>query len=455
MSKELREEFEQWFFCPSNSLLAEWEDAAWEAFQAGADWQRTRAVGVPEKVAHSAQWPTTPGLSARPSDDDLWDQTLSERDSYHESADKLTDAIAKHFGQDFGEHSNLNAPWENALEFVRSLAAQSSPDEPEVQSQRAQPSADPWAPSGADYDRSIHHNPDAKAWADFFVATFPGLSDKHDLMLSWFANAMMAMHDWIKSQSSAAQSAPAGEREAVEVVARLMHWKGRHPNPWKVVARMYSECAADAYPNEWEEGAPLMTVAQHNRILAAWQRAAGIPAEKPVPELMMASYHEAIGWNACRQAMLAAAPAQPAAHPDDAAVDRFATAMKAKLAKSREKGRHGWQNASAAHLSSLLYRHVYKADPLDVANLAMMLHQNGQAIELPHEARHEQGDEVRRLRKALQITRDTIDAQLEVIASRAPGNYLDKLPVVRSLKAHRARCDAALAASTGQHNGEK
>lgn len=58
--------------------------------------------------------------------------------------------------------------------------------------------------------------------------------------------------------------------------------------------------------------------------------------------------------------------------------------------------------------------------------------------------------EVQRLREALRITRDTIDRQLEVIASRATGNYLDKLPVVRSLKAHRARCDAALAASTGQ-----
>ena len=88
-------------------------------------------------------------------------------------------------------------------------------------------------------------------------------------------------------------------------------------------------------------------------------------------------------------------------HPDDEAVDRFAVAMKAKLAKSREKGRHGWQTASAAHLSGLLYHHMYKADPLDVANLAMMLHQNGKAIELPHEARHDKG-EVQRLREALE-----------------------------------------------------
>ena len=59
---------------------------------------------------------------------------------------------------------------------------------------------DAWTPSGADYDRNIHRNPDAAAWADLFVATFPGLADKHDLMLGCFANAMMAMHDFLKSE---------------------------------------------------------------------------------------------------------------------------------------------------------------------------------------------------------------------------------------------------------------
>ncbi|MDV5861341.1 Lar family restriction alleviation protein [Pseudomonas mendocina] len=63
--------------------------------------------------------------------------------------------------------------------------------------------SDPWEPSGADYDRAIHRNPDAKAWADFFVSTFPGLADKHELMIGWFANAMMAIHDHLKAQQSA------------------------------------------------------------------------------------------------------------------------------------------------------------------------------------------------------------------------------------------------------------
>ena len=35
--------------------------------------------------------------------------------------------------------------------------------------------------------------------------------------------------------------------------------------------------------------------------------AALVPPEKPLPDLMLASYHEAIGWNACRKAMIAAA----------------------------------------------------------------------------------------------------------------------------------------------------
>ena len=67
-------------------------------------------------------------------------------------------------------------------------------------------------------------------------------------------------------------------------------------------------------------------------------------------------------------------------HLDDIAVDQFAAAMKAKLAKKRIEGRGGWQDMSAGELSQLLHEHVEKGDPLDVANFCMMLHQNRQAI---------------------------------------------------------------------------
>lgn len=83
-------------------------------------------------------------------------------------------------------------------------------------------------------------------------------------------------------------------------------------------------------------------------------------------------------------------------HPDDIAVDRFATSMKEKLRLSREvKGRGGWQDknqCSREYLSELLLHHVYKGDPVDVANLAMMLHQRGERISPPSPEAKEKGN---------------------------------------------------------------
>lgn len=70
-------------------------------------------------------------------------------------------------------------------------------------------------------------------------------------------------------------------------------------------------------------------------------------------------------------------------HPDDIAVDRFAVAMKAKLARKRAEGHGGWEDkadCSQAFLSFLLREHVEKGDPVDVANFCMMLHQRGERI---------------------------------------------------------------------------
>lgn len=67
-------------------------------------------------------------------------------------------------------------------------------------------------------------------------------------------------------------------------------------------------------------------------------------------------------------------PVEP--HPDDLAVDKFAAMMKDKLKKSREKGRGGWDDPEQCHvfhLAKLLVEHVEKGDPVDIANLAMMI----------------------------------------------------------------------------------
>lgn len=74
---------------------------------------------------------------------------------------------------------------------------------------------------------------------------------------------------------------------------------------------------------------------------------------------------------------------QGSVHEDDLAIERFAQAMKEKMARSRAKGRSGWNDpvqVSNARLAQMLVEHLAKGNAgtfEDVANFAMMLHQRG------------------------------------------------------------------------------
>ena len=58
-----------------------------------------------------------------------------------------------------------------------------------------------------DYDMTIHHNPDAQAWAKFFIETTKDMDREvfidEGYMIVWFANAMMAMYDSMNPQKTA------------------------------------------------------------------------------------------------------------------------------------------------------------------------------------------------------------------------------------------------------------
>lgn len=67
-------------------------------------------------------------------------------------------------------------------------------------------------------------------------------------------------------------------------------------------------------------------------------------------------------------------------HPDDIAINRFAVAMKAKMAKQRAKGYGGWNDPASCpteRLQQMLADHIPKGDPVDVGNFAMMLWNRG------------------------------------------------------------------------------
>lgn len=78
------------------------------------------------------------------------------------------------------------------------------------------------------------------------------------------------------------------------------------------------------------------------------------PAHRPVPHEVTIAL-DAIAW----------ASGSANLHSDDAAIDRFAAAMKAKLAASRAKGRSGWddpEQCSTERLAELLIGHLPKGN---------------------------------------------------------------------------------------------
>lgn len=77
---------------------------------------------------------------------------------------------------------------------------------------------------------------------------------------------------------------------------------------------------------------------------------------------------------------------------DNDAVDRFAAALKAKLAAKRAEGYGGWHDTTtcpAGRLAAQLRDHVRKGDPVDVGNLAMMLWSRGETTNEHEPATHE------------------------------------------------------------------
>lgn len=67
-------------------------------------------------------------------------------------------------------------------------------------------------------------------------------------------------------------------------------------------------------------------------------------------------------------------------HPDDEAVDRFASAMHAKMAQARAKGKEGWDDPDRCPVLTLhryLMSSLQEGEFVDVANYAMMLWARG------------------------------------------------------------------------------
>ena len=91
----------------------------------------------------------------------------------------------------------------------------------------------------APYDMSIHSNSSPLAWATFFREHNPECNLDDNVMLGWFANAMMAMHDHIYQSTQPEQTEQITFKDdadkithlenSVELLAGLLDAKKREP----------------------------------------------------------------------------------------------------------------------------------------------------------------------------------------------------------------------------------
>lgn len=102
---------------------------------------------------------------------------------------------------------------------------------------------------------------------------------------------------------------------------------------------------------------------------------------------------------------------------DNEAVRAFSEMMRKKMALSRANGRSGWHDpdrCSPEYLRALLYEHLDKGDPVDVANICMML-RHYQEPTSPNLARAEAAEAklaraVEGLKEALEAMNDHVHA---------------------------------------------
>lgn len=133
------------------------------------------------------------------------------------------------------------------------------------------------------------------------------------------------------------------------------------------------ECAAQV---EMQKGEPREAMVRN--VFARMKELLRLAYAAPVPPPQVAPVLEPSG--------NAGELPQVAQHTDGIAVDRFAVAMKSKLAEARAKGRNGWEECNPADLSRMLRQHVDKGDPRDVANFCMFLWVMSESIAPPQVA---------------------------------------------------------------------
>ena len=237
----------------------------------------------------------------------------------------------------------------------------------------------PWQADGEPWNRIVWSSAENRVC---FMAHSNGLDDARDIATSNLVAAAPDLARQLLATMTERDEAQAAQAGVVEEAARIA----------KNCVYQY----ADPVP-------PILALADPTGV----RLLAGLRAER----------------DALKKKLISPDPYEDTAHPDDHAVNRFAAVMKGKLAAKRLQGRGGWQEPEVpnGYLSRLLREHVDKGDPVDVANLAMMIHQRGERI-----APQNEGASCKAIDDAI-AERDRLAAANAVLEAKVAGLRRDAL----------------------------
>lgn len=117
------------------------------------------------------------------------------------------------------DQADLNELYDTTVKLL--TQPEQTKQEPKIEFRGLRSNGDSYSPEQIEesppYDMRIHSNPSALAWATFFRECNPECNLDDDVMLGWFANAMMAMHDHIYQSTQPEQT----EQDPVGIVRTI------------------------------------------------------------------------------------------------------------------------------------------------------------------------------------------------------------------------------------------
>ena len=304
----------------------------------------------------------------------------------------------------------------------------------------------------SDIEREEFEQAVADKWSDSYKFTRFGDEDYYDEVLEgmwwgWQASRQALEGEpvaWWDGDTSAAEDSFSFKLDRFYTIPLYTHPASAVPEGWKLVPETLTRAMQDAFDESPQSEDPDIEMMLSWQAMIAAAPCAPRPSDRPTLGRRKAEQiGEIIGVLVQRDDGKVAAvtdlgrctwlsqdvtgAGDGGQHIDDIAVDRFAEAMKQKLAKQRQKGYGGWNDKELCpdgRLQKYLGACLGKGDPVDIGNFAMMIWNRGESVT---DAGVPDADYIRALQDAFDIIQADANTEENYGSMCRIGSVLGKL----------------------------